>query len=201
MLAAIYDDPFDDQLRSVYADALIEQGDPHGELIQLQLQAAPSSEARRRIGQLLAKHERTWLGPIAPVVAKGGVEFRRGFVAVCKAKFKNEQDVRAYGSHPAWATVEELTHAVGAWSSGAQYRWSCWIDPAMKSLTSVRLHDVNAAELLDTPVPWNLRRLVFGTSDVDTLARLAVTDTLPKLESLWIDRPARGWIATARCVR
>ena len=38
LLAQIYANPDDDALRAVYADALLERGDPRGELITLQLE-------------------------------------------------------------------------------------------------------------------------------------------------------------------
>lgn len=71
LLAAIYADPTDDAARLVYADWLSANGDPRGEFIVLQYQRAegkltPAGERRERA--LLAKHFRTWLGPLKPVI-------------------------------------------------------------------------------------------------------------------------------------
>ncbi len=196
MLAAIYANPSDDGLRSVYADALLERGDPRGELIQLQLQATPSKQSERRIAALLKQHARTWLAGIGPVVVKDGVRFTRGFVSACKVRFKHEADVRAHGSDPAWATVEELEHSVPSWGTGSGYRYYGWIGPAMKSLRSVRVLPLNVGDLLDAPDAWDIRRLIFSSDEVADLARLAMTARLPKLEALWVTPPSPGWLAT-----
>lgn len=197
MLAAIHADPFDDNLRSIYADALLERGDPRGELIQLQLQPSPSKDAQRRIATLLKTHARAWLGGIEPVIVKDGVVFARGFVSACKVRFKNESDVRAHGSDPAWATVERLEHSSPHWGANAQYRFYGWLDPAMKSLAEVAVRKASVGELLDAP-PWNIRRLTFGSDDEADFVRLGRTTVLPKLEALSISEPPRGWLATTR---
>jgi len=65
---------FDDRAaHSAYADFLVEQGDPRGELIQVQLaledDSRPAAERQRlqkREKQLLKEHEREWLAELAP---------------------------------------------------------------------------------------------------------------------------------------
>jgi len=78
LLAAVYDDPASDAARMVLADALLANGDPRGELIQLQL-APPSSKTEARIKSLLRAHEKAWLGDFGELI--GHPVFRRGFVA------------------------------------------------------------------------------------------------------------------------
>ncbi len=92
LLAAIVEAPDDDAPRLVYADWLQAQGDPRGELIQLQCQlaAAPDDERRRAIriaeNKLLAAHGASWLAPIREVLpptqelSPYKFEFVRGFV-------------------------------------------------------------------------------------------------------------------------
>lgn len=67
--AALVANPDDVVLHSAYADLLIEQGDPRGEFVRLQLAAedeALSDDARREVNDQLfdlrLRHEREWLG-------------------------------------------------------------------------------------------------------------------------------------------
>jgi uncharacterized protein (TIGR02996 family) len=76
--AALLDNPDDLATCMAYADHLHEQGDPRGELIQVQLaleDSARSADERRKLRAreqaLLKKHERTWLGPLAPHLLDG----------------------------------------------------------------------------------------------------------------------------------
>src|SRR5262245_31300222 len=71
--AAIAEDPDDLASVAAYADFLHDQGDVRGEFIQVQLAlegAGLTAEAceglRARERQLLKKHERDWLGELAP---------------------------------------------------------------------------------------------------------------------------------------
>src|SRR5215469_2037941 len=71
--AALVANPDDLASHSAYADYLAEQGDPRGELIQVQLaledeKKAPEERKRlqKREGELLKAHLRDWLGELAP---------------------------------------------------------------------------------------------------------------------------------------
>ncbi|MFO0740989.1 MAG: TIGR02996 domain-containing protein [Labilithrix sp.] len=76
-LAAIRAAPDDDAPRLVYADWLLERGDPRGELIVLQC-GPRTEESRRREAELLREHELQWLGAVAYVTRTR--RWRRGFV-------------------------------------------------------------------------------------------------------------------------
>jgi uncharacterized protein (TIGR02996 family) len=71
---------------NVYADWLIQQGDPRGELINAQLKyetataAADRSALEDRIGELHAKHDAEWLGELATQKQGFTVTWRRGFL-------------------------------------------------------------------------------------------------------------------------
>ncbi len=98
---AVWADPASDDVRMVYADYLLEQGDPLGELIALQLErartgAAPSS----REWELLQSLGRR---PAAPIERYLGLfTLERGFL-------ENAMPVPgiplAVAHHPAWSTV------------------------------------------------------------------------------------------------
>ena len=89
LYAQIYARPGDDGLRLVLADALLELGDPRGELIALQCQASPTAQTTAREAALLRKHATAWLAPLAAMIRtqrlrdpRGKPRFRRGFLAV-----------------------------------------------------------------------------------------------------------------------
>ncbi len=84
LLAAIFADPDSNAARQVYADHLLEQGDPRGEFIQLQLTLAglPETDPRfaemfGRMKQLEAKHAKAWLAPFREHIRRW--RFWRGF--------------------------------------------------------------------------------------------------------------------------
>jgi uncharacterized protein (TIGR02996 family) len=83
-LRAILDAPEEDAPRLVYADWLEEQGDPRGEFIRLQVEAARGADPLRRrelqrsAAAILEIHEAEWLAPIRSFLARW--QFRRGFV-------------------------------------------------------------------------------------------------------------------------
>jgi uncharacterized protein (TIGR02996 family) len=73
--AALAADPDDPARHAAYADLLIEEGDPRGEFVRLQLALedpdlpADRREAMQRAAdELLRRHEAEWLGPLAPYV-------------------------------------------------------------------------------------------------------------------------------------
>lgn len=85
LLDAIRKAPEDDGPRQVYADWLMEQGDPRGEFIAVQCELTRSDleQARRleleaRQVSLLSQHGATWLGPLAGDAVT--TSFARGFL-------------------------------------------------------------------------------------------------------------------------
>src|SRR5579884_2555633 len=71
--AALAESPDDRATWAAYADHLTESGDPRGEFIAVQLaleeQQRPAAERKKlkaREKRILAKHERDWLGELAP---------------------------------------------------------------------------------------------------------------------------------------
>jgi len=78
---AIFANPDDLGAHAAYADWLIEQGDPRGEFIQVQLAledpkkpAKERKELQKREKALLKKHEREWLGDLASHLLDSGDE-------------------------------------------------------------------------------------------------------------------------------
>lgn len=86
LLAAVLADPSADPPRLVYADYLMEKGDPRGELISVQVQLtqkitpARRARARRRERELLAAHRSAIIAASAPFASPYSIKIRRGFI-------------------------------------------------------------------------------------------------------------------------
>lgn len=78
LLADVLARPDDDEARLVLADALMERGDPRGELIALQCAKVETDDGRDRAEALLAEHVDRWTEGLGPRSLT--YEFRRGFV-------------------------------------------------------------------------------------------------------------------------
>lgn len=101
LLEGVYAAPEDVGRRLVYADALQEAGDPRGEFIALQCRRQDGKVSAREKA-LLRNHGRAWLGAHDPAIERHGLEFRRGFLAVARVKWKHAL------VGPEWATIEAL---------------------------------------------------------------------------------------------
>ena len=173
-------DNFDDlDALHVLADALQEAGDPRGELIELQCVEQPTAAQRRRIEALLKAHTAEWLGPLADVVARGSVVFRRGFLRELGLKQKGASKAKQLRGRAEWATVERLD--VSMWPDAATLELLG--DPALKNLRIVEglnhfssLAQVGAAG-------WHTLSFRFGLQE-DGAAALCGAKNLPALRHL-----------------
>ncbi len=177
-LTAIVNAPDDDAPRSVYADWLSEEGDPRGELINLQLARArgvTDETARARELELLSpQYAERWLGSIAPVVFDNDQVFARGFTAYARL-WKNKAALPNVVDDLAWGTVETL--AVGRWSSAGPAGAKALLDllhgPRLRALRALinfpvsvlsklgdlaRIERVEAIDIDEADVPLHLER-------------------------------------------
>lgn len=110
--ARVIGDPDDDALRAVWGDALLEHGDPLGELISLQLAGRdqPLTAAQdKRIRALVSKHRVGWLGKLAPIVQhREGMVFDRGLVSECHIQVKKLAALAAAVGDPGWVAVRRM---------------------------------------------------------------------------------------------
>ena len=110
---AILASPHDRTARGAYADFLADRGDPRGEFLQLQIalenEALPKRERdalKEREAELLKKHRKAWLGPLA--TEKGAkVSFAGGGMRVEFPRLTVNQ-ARALGKAPEGRMLREL---------------------------------------------------------------------------------------------
>jgi len=104
--------PDDLALRAVFADWLLERGDPRGEFIVLQLKTNPSPLEKERERQLYSLHAKSWLPlPLREVIAPWSHRYRQGVLSACRIKDATPAQVAAAQLDPQWATVRELASA------------------------------------------------------------------------------------------
>ncbi len=188
LLDAIYTAPDDHGLRSVYADWLVERGDPRGEFIHLQLAAARgqlSPDGAYREAELLRLHARNWLGPLTKVIPTGERVFERGFLQKCTVVTPNRRTFIAVASAPEWRTVSELTC-----NMGYQQDAHLFASRDFAHLESLRgPHSQLLVELAKASAPRRLRHAGVIITGPDGLAEMAEAfreggPGLPELRSL-----------------
>jgi hypothetical protein len=157
------------EARLVEADALVERGDPRGELIALQTARAEARGTRSGLAReraLLREHERAWLGALAGLVTKGSTVWERGVLVECQLAALPNAEARAAGE-PALATVRRLRFRRG-----------------------IVRHQREVASLLTHPVCAALREL--DGLDPELVIGSLNHGKLPPLESVfgtrWFDR-------------
>jgi uncharacterized protein (TIGR02996 family) len=179
LLSMIYADPARDDVRLVYADALLERGDPRGELILLQYRGGSGA----RVRQLLTEHGRQWLGPLSHVI-RAGFEFERGFLSSCRVSLRRPGLLRELEGHPMWSTVRSLE---GSARIG--------LHPVARSLRELTVEMSDATGREGLTEPWvelletterPLTKLVYRTyshslRELDLLSRCPA---LPQLQTL-----------------
>lgn len=165
---AIYDDPHSDEARLVYADALLERGDPRGELITLQLLPGKLSKAQRdRIKALLKTHGAQWHGPLSRVFYKGSLVYRRGFLVEGDIDCGNVADVRAVTGLPQWRTLESLRTVAGSRHVEEVVALLC--APQMRGLRRLgRISNQVAPRLIARDEPWALEAMQIWGHYADT---------------------------------
>jgi uncharacterized protein (TIGR02996 family) len=183
LLDAVYDAPHDDAARLVYADWLLDQGDPRGELIVLQYRTPRTLEQQAREAELLDEHLDEWQGRLAGVTT--WALFERGFLARCGLR---EVPARVIGCRE-WATVQHVAiddgdHDVAPLVTHAM----------MKSLVSLRVPEGTLPALLEADARSPVERLIvggiIGTNELRGIAgarifervdSLVLEDTLPAI--------------------
>ncbi len=102
LLADVYANPSEAGARAVYADHLLELGDPRGEFISLQLARPDGKRMSKREATLLRQGKERWLGELASEIDRA--KFRGGFLTSCRVNRNAAIDAEAL----IWSTVETL---------------------------------------------------------------------------------------------
>ncbi|MEZ4320044.1 MAG: hypothetical protein R3F61_21215 [Myxococcota bacterium] len=221
----VYAHPHDPGVRMVLQDALLEAGDPRGELMAL---ASTGTDPARQ-QELIDAHGAEWLGEIAPFATVS--EWRHGFPWRADVRFPQPRDVTNHGTHPLWRVIGDI-RVEGDKVGPVLEPFLAHIAPTVKVLRSsghrlvpllagrelpsierLDLYAPNREEglgLARTPLP-TLRHLNLRTQEATWLGEAVWLDTLEVLElggasvrllaSLWPDLVERRGLVAARSVR
>lgn len=160
LLARVRANPADDQARLILADALLESNDPMGAFITLQFKAAAEKLSRpeaQHAADLLLKHLRHWLGPLASCVHRRQSRFDKGFLSHATIAFGplSADQFAAIHASPVWATV------VSAQLKTVERTGvlACLTAPALKHLTALTLPQPALELLGEVRLPFALSAL------------------------------------------
>ena len=163
LLAAIADAPDDDAPRLVYADWLLQQDDEvaraRGEYIVIACARSRSPELDARMTELLQRHERAWLGPVAAVTRGRPRRWSRGMLEACSLDRHGRGVTAPAIGHPIWRTLRVL-EVISYWLAPEdQMRLVC--QPAL-----AKLHGLHA--------PSDFLEAMIAHPDAPQLTELAV---------------------------
>ncbi len=153
ILAEVWAHPEDMGVRSVAADVLLEQGDPWGELISLQL-------AGKRADALLKKIAGRVAGPIAEVAKRDGMVFEGGFLA--EVRLDKAMVGRRRWEDAARTSYWSTVHTVRLRMEMPVWFPSMWLtNPALARLRTIVIEggDKGVIERSDAAAPWKIARL------------------------------------------
>lgn len=92
---------------ALWSDWLLERGDPRGELVSLQLaQRALAPKEQKRVGTLVRKHGRDWIGKLSGVADPKELKFERWLLVGMRAM--PVSDARIAAGAPHWRALESL---------------------------------------------------------------------------------------------
>lgn len=104
----IVESPDDDDVRLVFADWLIDQGDERGDLITLQFRERDGAKVRTKVDRVAKKVRKKWLGQLTTHVVQSSVEFDRGIPISVTVDIRRAMHARVLLEAPEWATFQEI---------------------------------------------------------------------------------------------
>lgn len=182
------------ELRHVWADALLEHGDPRGEFVALQLKVAsagglttPEEQARRN--SLQRKHQRAWLGALSDVLLASTVRFEAGCLVEAQLgplSAAGPEEWRRLSGERTLLTVKRLRR-----NSNADVYLTFLSSPMMASLEAVEVsNNPLLARLVDSKAANRVRQVTIEkTLNAETFDLL---ERLPHLESIHLSSAVRG---------
>lgn len=206
--AALAADPDDPARHAAYADLLIEEGDPRGEFVRLQLALEDRDQPADRLhamqqgaDELVRRHAAEWLGPLAPFVADDrrgagpavGLDWRRGWIDLIEVEALTDPLRAAVAEEPLARLLRELVIRANG------------VSMSPRGAANLRIRYTGLGPLAKSPNVRNLRRLELGTEADWHLASFdadigELVKQTPRLEHLSIIGetfiPARVFAAT-----
>lgn len=183
LIDAIVAAPDDDAPRLVYADWLLQRGDPRGELIQLQSLPLErqTADVTARCDELIAEHWYAWLGIVADVLDREGTYFRHGFLDEIVVRATPAEMARVRGNRELH-TVRSVRPGYSDHAQFIRFVAELPYEPVMLELREA------SPELAVVRPHWKTRglavRFIAGLVDL--------APTFPDLEQLELS-PLTGW--------
>jgi uncharacterized protein (TIGR02996 family) len=100
--------PDDPTIAQVFADSLLERGDPMAEFFTLHGDGTLAKGPAQRAQDLLIMHWKRWFGPLATVLRRRACTFQGGFLRKAEFLLSKDVDVEAIGRAAQLASVNEL---------------------------------------------------------------------------------------------
>ena len=188
-LEEIFKHPDDDAPRLVYADWLVEQGDPRGEFIHLQIQRESLEKGSRDIQKLrkrelaiLREYETEWAGTVPSLVSR--YSFLGGFVSYIRTTAPN------FLKHRRAILSQAPVHFVEFIRGPRHLRAvsKCQDVSRLRSLKFPTCDFSEQMDFFDSPHLMNINTLSFHRCTFHGLDLLLESDSLPGLRQLIFDR-------------
>jgi hypothetical protein len=180
IVAEVWASPDDMAVRSVAADVLLEQEDPWGELIALQL--AHPDKRNKRVDELLRKIAGKITGPIGQVATRDGMVFEAGFLVECRLD-KSMVARRRWedaATTPYWSTVHTV-HPCMDMPTWFPAKWL--VNPALARLRRIDIYTRCILERDNATAPWRFVKAPQGKLDYSVTKPLkSILKGLPKPE-------------------
>ncbi len=188
LFRAVHEDPQSDERRLTLATALLEAGDPRGELISLQLARARverdggvvDAKLALREAALIRKHAKNWIGKLAAVTVRDWLVFERGFLVAAAFHSRKSRDADAAVGAPEWSTVRILAR-----SGFRALPAAVVLHPVMRSLLTIGVPLETVASLLNAPpdlLPRTTRDETIRMSPSDALDVLSPAEAASMFE-------------------
>jgi hypothetical protein len=140
--------PDDEGIVQVWADSLVEKGDPRGEFVQLQFlheRGGGDDATRTREAQLWRKHWRSWFADVAAILAPTTTRCRRGLLFRAGIHTPEGAPLAQVFRQPSFSTVREVVfHGIGG-------RWAVvHLPPTIEAVWNLVVYDESGLG----PQPW-----------------------------------------------
>ncbi len=165
LFESVYQAPDEDGPREALAQKLIEEGEPRGEFIQLQLARARgdklSRDARTHERTLLKKYSKEWLAPLNNTVVLRSVRWDRGFPVAARLNYgRTKEDLKRPIGCTALATLRTLNLETDNIVYPNSFYERLLARTPLKGLQELKgLPGICLLNLARSPIPWALEKV------------------------------------------